>query len=261
MVPLSLAILGHDGYILFSRLCFLGVMRVPFRVEILFILQNHRENNNRQTSPSPWLLDIHFFFYNTNHFPPRHKRRKKRRTRNSFLEKRTSSHFNYHGGFISSQVNYFISCSWKNSTLKNEREEMRLSFISETKDPESCRRNKRWKRVKIPSVTKSNRRRSQNLGLFLLEMLFHIPSQDRHRALAHVVRSLTHNRSTASHIRFLLVGSSLPILRWKSSSSLTLMILYLLSHLLLLRYVFLVFLRLGGSFSFSFSSFWFFWGF
>jgi hypothetical protein len=32
--------------------------------------------------------------------------------------------------------------------LKNEREEKRLSFISETMDPKSCQRNKRWKESK-----------------------------------------------------------------------------------------------------------------
>lgn len=204
---------------------FFGVMRVPFRVENPF----HLTKPQRKQQPSNLTLTLtsrHPFFSFTTRiiFLPVTKG-EKRDEHATLFYKKEPAHFLITK--VDSSAAKLTILSLVLGTLKNEREEKRLSFISETMDPKSCQRNKRWKRVKIPSVTQSNRRRSQNLGFFLLEILFHIPSQDRHRALAHVVRSLTHNRSTASHIRFLLVGSSLPILRWKSSSSLTLMILYL----------------------------------
>ncbi len=86
-----MAILGHDGYILLSRLCFFRghASSIPSR-NLFHLTKPQRKQPSNLTLT---LTSRHPFFYNTNHIPPRHKRRKKGRTRNTCFRKEEPTHF------------------------------------------------------------------------------------------------------------------------------------------------------------------------
>jgi hypothetical protein len=116
-------------------------MRVPFRVENPF----HLTKPQRKQQPSNLTLTLtsrHPFFSFTTRiiFLPVTKG-EKRDEHATLFYKKEPAHFLI--TTVDSSAAKLTILSLVLGTLKNEREEKRLSFISETMDPKSCQRNKR----------------------------------------------------------------------------------------------------------------------